>query len=338
MTELRRLLGGEGEQLEVALLKSARDDAPSAASRAKSLVALGLGASVTATAASASSTAAATGVTSGGAALKSTAGLKAATAAKGAVLSAKGATAAAQAGAVASTVGKGMVLVKWVGIASVGTVSTWAVVDQVREPEPVTASVIQSPNVPHAPAIKASIRPSKMAADAVGQDDEPAKPDDEPLDDQVNAEAAVVEAEAIVLPEPASKPVPASAEHARTTAPRAPLSGTHAAPLAPKPMPAPPTEKSQATNLSDELAVLDRAQKALHAGDGVAALAAIDNYDQRFTEKRLGPEASVLRIEAMLGQGKHDRARELALVFLAAHPGSPYAQRVRHLAKQAEER
>ena len=100
----------------------------------------------------------------------------------------------------------------------------------------------------------------------------------------------------------------------------------------------PAAASPKSPKLSDELAALDRAQTALHAGDGEAALAAIDNYEQRFVNKRLAPEAQVLRIEALLRQGRRDSAHQTALAFLGAHPNSPYAPRVRHLAKQAEKR
>lgn len=341
MTELRRLLGGEGDQLEVALLNSARDDAPSASARSKSLVALGLGASVTAAAASASSTASATGVSGTAAALKSGAGLNAV--AKGAAIGAQGATAAAQAGAVASTVGKGMVIVKWVGIASVGTVSTWAVVDQVSEPEPVTAAVVQNAKAPHAQAPKASNLPSKIATKPVESDEELPEPEETTTDDQTKAIAAVppavLEMETDVRTLPPSAAAYPAAKQASPQAARIPVNDSPRPPQGPQPSPSPAAEEqAPSTGLSDELAALDRAQKAIHAGDGDAALAAIDNYDQRFSKKQLGLEARVLRIEATLGQGKHERARDLARDFLAAHPDSPYAQRVRHLAKQADER
>ena len=57
----------------------------------------------------------------------------------------------------------------------------------------------------------------------------------------------------------------------------------------------------------------------------------LDGYDARFPGGLLVPEATVVRIEALVGKGDKAAARRLADVFLRTHPGSPLAARVRSL-------
>jgi outer membrane protein assembly factor BamD (BamD/ComL family) len=81
----------------------------------------------------------------------------------------------------------------------------------------------------------------------------------------------------------------------------------------------------------DELAALDEARAAIRNGAARRALALLDDYDRRFPRPELGLEARIVRIEALVAAGDLDRARELADRFLAAHPSSPSAARIRRL-------
>jgi hypothetical protein len=94
-----------------------------------------------------------------------------------------------------------------------------------------------------------------------------------------------------------------------------------------------PAARSSA--LSDEVATLQVARTALADRDANAALAALDRYKSRFAGGRLGPEATVLRIEALMLRG--DRAQALALAdrFESSNPKSPYAERIRSILRQA---
>ncbi len=85
-------------------------------------------------------------------------------------------------------------------------------------------------------------------------------------------------------------------------------------------------------DISLEIAALDEARTALRAGRASEALRALDRYDTGFAKAgSLRVEATALRIEALLQSGKRDRATSLANAFLARHPRSPYAARVRGL-------
>ncbi|MCC6554624.1 MAG: outer membrane protein assembly factor BamD, partial [Polyangiaceae bacterium] len=76
------------------------------------------------------------------------------------------------------------------------------------------------------------------------------------------------------------------------------------------------------------------AREALAGGRARAALAALDAYSARFPGGRLALEAEVLRIEALAGSGEASAATALARAFLAAHPASPYANRLRPIAER----
>lgn len=97
------------------------------------------------------------------------------------------------------------------------------------------------------------------------------------------------------------------------------------------PAPELPTAKPAAGSLADEVNALEEARRAFALGDMQSALRALDDYDRRFAGQRLGLEASMLRIEALVAQKQLDRARELGQELLAKDPHGAYAQRVRSL-------
>jgi len=143
---------------------------------------------------------------------------------------------------------------------------------------------------------------------------------------------------------------PATSETMATPSPEPTLAGStaiappvHAAPppvvsAPPKivrtPPPAttiPPKAKKNASTLDAETALLDGARASLRAGRPGDALRTLDGYDARFPDGLLAPEATVVRIEALVKSGDRAGARLLGQNFLRAHPGSPLADRVRSL-------
>lgn len=103
-------------------------------------------------------------------------------------------------------------------------------------------------------------------------------------------------------------------------------------PDAPAAQPSSPSGKQPQASLADEVAQLQKAKLALKGGDPKQALAELSTYSQRFPRPALGTEAAVLRIEALSQSGDTARAKALAESFLAKHPSSPYAARLRTLA------
>jgi outer membrane protein assembly factor BamD (BamD/ComL family) len=84
-------------------------------------------------------------------------------------------------------------------------------------------------------------------------------------------------------------------------------------------------------SLPAEVAVLDGARRALADGDPGRALSELSRYDRDFPNGMLSQEATLIRIEALVSKGDRARARALADRYLAAHPNSSHAARVRSL-------
>jgi hypothetical protein len=96
-----------------------------------------------------------------------------------------------------------------------------------------------------------------------------------------------------------------------------------------------PSGLTTEARLSREVALLDEARAALRRGDQVAALAALDQRQEEVGTGMLGPEATLTRVEALLGQGNRAAASTLAERFLAEHPRGPHADRLRSLLRGA---
>lgn len=147
---------------------------------------------------------------------------------------------------------------------------------------------------------------------------------------------------------------PASAESSSTAAEHAPGPATPASPpvdepAAPAVEPAPmqsarplprqaaprgshsATGSDDAESLTAEIATVDRAKRALEQKDANGALQTLDEHRRRFRNGALVPEATALRIEALVARGDLPAARRLAEAFLVEHPTSPLGPRIRDL-------
>jgi outer membrane protein assembly factor BamD (BamD/ComL family) len=60
-------------------------------------------------------------------------------------------------------------------------------------------------------------------------------------------------------------------------------------------------------------------------------LRALDDFDRRFGRSPMAEEAALLRLEATAARGDSSGAAALAQRFLAAHPHSVHAARVRSI-------
>ena len=81
-------------------------------------------------------------------------------------------------------------------------------------------------------------------------------------------------------------------------------------------------------SVMEEIRLLDRVRGAMSAGAPRRALAELQRYDQQYPRGAFGPEAVVLRVEALDNAGDHQAARALGQQFLARHPKNPLADRV----------
>jgi len=199
------------------------------------------------------------------------------------------------------------VLVKWVGLAAIGGLAAWGIVGQATEQAPqnaapalaqVAAEADQG-TLPSSPGAAQATPPAGSAADDDGAE-------------ETAAAADVDEAEPSGPTEPSPRP------HAPLLASAEPQ----------------PTKAAQPT-LGDEVAALDRARKTMD-DDPDAALKAIEDYQKKFGDGMLAQEAKVLRIESLERVGKHEQARAAAGTFLAQHPSSPLAPRVRKVLSTAK--
>ncbi|MBX3272056.1 MAG: hypothetical protein KF729_17455, partial [Sandaracinaceae bacterium] len=86
---------------------------------------------------------------------------------------------------------------------------------------------------------------------------------------------------------------------------------------------------SPAPSLSSETELLRDAHRALQAGAPARALTLLDEHAARFPSGALSEERAATRVLALCEAGREDSARSEAARFLAAHPRSMHAARVR---------
>lgn len=101
-------------------------------------------------------------------------------------------------------------------------------------------------------------------------------------------------------------------------------------PTAAVPREAPPAPRTT----TDELAIIDAARAALNGGRADEALRRVETYRALGRAKTYVVEADVIEIEALVGLGRSNEARARAERFLAAHPRSPYEQRIQRLLRE----
>jgi hypothetical protein len=113
---------------------------------------------------------------------------------------------------------------------------------------------------------------------------------------------------------------------------RATPTATEVSDVPPEPAPsAPPNPRPSArTLIAQEIALLDAARAELVAGDAAEALRLLDTLE-RLPGRSLGPEATVLRVRALLASGDASQAQRLAAAFYRRSPDSPQAAVLRSL-------
>jgi hypothetical protein len=81
--------------------------------------------------------------------------------------------------------------------------------------------------------------------------------------------------------------------------------------------------------LHEEIVLMDQARTALRSGAPSKALTILGRYQTQFPRGSFGQEVTVLRIEALAASGSRSSAVAEAKNFLATHPNSPHAERLR---------
>jgi hypothetical protein len=133
--------------------------------------------------------------------------------------------------------------------------------------------------------------------------------------------AAPVPVRSVPAPLDTAEPAPAPALPGPSSASFEPLASSHAA------FPAPPS----ASTLAEETRALDRVRSELEARRPSAALAELAHYRKQWPKGALRAEATVLRVEALLGAGDRAAAEREAEALIRIAPQSRHAVRVREL-------
>jgi hypothetical protein len=110
--------------------------------------------------------------------------------------------------------------------------------------------------------------------------------------------------------------------------PAPPAVVTPPAPQAAVPAPSQP-EADPGAPLSAEVAALDSVRQAVKLADAPRALALLSDYEARFPDGRMLPEALYLRLEAFTMKGDKSDAEAVARRILRVYPSSPHAARAR---------
>jgi hypothetical protein len=84
----------------------------------------------------------------------------------------------------------------------------------------------------------------------------------------------------------------------------------------------------------DELALVERARRALGDGRAEHALDLLERHDRAYPHGALTEERALLRAQALCAVGRLDDARALASDFVAARPDSAYAGKMRRVCVQ----
>jgi hypothetical protein len=83
--------------------------------------------------------------------------------------------------------------------------------------------------------------------------------------------------------------------------------------------------------LEQEIASLAEARRLLASHDANGAIRALDQYRSQYPHGALATEATVVRIEALVGRGDRATAIAMARRFLASNATGPYSRRIESL-------
>jgi len=89
--------------------------------------------------------------------------------------------------------------------------------------------------------------------------------------------------------------------------------------------------RPKADALPDEAALLRDAREALRDGDPARALTLLDQHAKRFPDGTFAQERDVMRVDALMAEGKTGEAKDAARAFLARHPESAHRPRLEAL-------
>jgi hypothetical protein len=96
------------------------------------------------------------------------------------------------------------------------------------------------------------------------------------------------------------------------------------------------SSRSSPAELVAQVAALDRARAALHAGRPGESVALLDGFDRSYPGSRLGPEAIVVRVSALLALGQRTQATGLVQSYCRKGGPGAYGPRLMKLVGLSE--
>ncbi|HEX2669468.1 MAG TPA: hypothetical protein VHM25_01285 [Polyangiaceae bacterium] len=230
-------------------------------------------------------------------------------------------SALASAGASAAAGGKigGLVLAKWVlGGVALGLVTITGAEVVGRAPQTPDRHVSEAPKrrIERSPSLAASLRqdPSPMPEVAASTAQATTSPSlsDARLRSIVTPAREVAEG---------SVPGPAAALSSNPSTALSPTARYAALPAQAAPV--------ATTALAEEMRLLDAVRRSLASGDSRSALSILAGYERAFPQGALRPEASVLKVRALLAAGDRQGAEALGQRVIERAPRSEHADAVR---------
>jgi len=101
--------------------------------------------------------------------------------------------------------------------------------------------------------------------------------------------------------------------------------------------PSPPAEVvTSPSELVAQVAALDRARAALRAGSARQSVALLDRFDRSYPRSSLAPEATVVRVSALLALGQRARATDLVRAYCRSGGRGAYGHRLMALVGLSE--
>jgi hypothetical protein len=136
----------------------------------------------------------------------------------------------------------------------------------------------------------------------------------------------------VASPPVSTATAPAAAAATSPVPPAAVLEPT----LGPTPAPRRARGATPSGDLREEIELVDSARRAVSAHAGAQALEILRRYQGRYPSGSFRPEATAIKIEALMTLGRDVEARSLAKQFVAEHRGSLLATRVAALVGLAD--
>jgi len=215
------------------------------------------------------------------------------------------------------------------GVAGVARWSSWlsgkVVLVGISAGALVGAGVLLLQSSPVAPATTAAHPAAALTAHATGQA-HAASPAERELPSAPAAARVVKPSSALANSGPATK---TGGQALLSSAPRQVTAAASARRVTRTAVP--PARVSSDSSLAEQVQSLDRARLALAARNPSSALSEIARYRAAWPDGVFLTEASVLEVEALAARGERSRAQSRAAEFVAAHPDSPQADRLRAL-------